>query len=89
MGDAAADVTEIGWGKAAWVSSIAVALLITVVGIALFAILILSSMRSFLRAFSWFSAPPGSPGGASPGSARGAGNWFDGRGLLGAGVAGS
>jgi len=44
MGDAAADVTEIGWGEAAWVSSIAVALLITVVGIALFAILILSSM---------------------------------------------
>lgn len=51
MGDAAADVTEIGWGEAAWVSSIAVALLITVVGIALFAILILSSMRSLLKSF--------------------------------------
>jgi hypothetical protein len=63
-----------------------VALLITVVGVALFAVLILSSMRSFLRAFSWFSAPPGTLGGSSPGSGSGEGCWIDGLDLLGCGI---
>ena len=40
-----APLEEVEWGEAAWVSSIAIALVIVAVGISFFVILILTSMR--------------------------------------------
>jgi len=58
MVDAATpDVAEVGWGKAAWVSTIGVALLIALVGIAFLVILILSSMRYVLCLILCSTAP--------------------------------
>ena len=37
--------TNVGWGDAAWISSIGIALVIVAVGIAFFVILILTSIR--------------------------------------------